>query len=330
VLPKADATETVGRRPKDGLQASENGVDGVPFGPMSEVVLDLHGARARKGVDIDAFETFLTYFRSALREFDRATQGSIPRKSGRPAARDNAASAFRLVAFKTGSGVATLEPSLAGSTNDDLVLDDAGTTLAVTTLHSMLSEIEAGQRLPSPVVEALDSARRAIGDDGSFGVELRKGCQMPRVVIDRDRIERLSQPIPIGHPMDVTVTGRLHMIEADPPNRRVQVRGQDGTDWTGLYPDRLHDLVLTLIERVVRVTGEGRRLSPMTGRLQISELEPIPHHSQDALFSVETIPVADLQQQQHVDRPQGLASLVDRWPDDDDEALQFLEATLGS
>jgi hypothetical protein len=51
---------------------------------------------------------------------------------------------------------------------------------------------------------------------------------------------------------------------------------------------------------------------------------------QDALFSVETIPTAQLQQQQQVDRPQGLASLVDRWPDDDAEALRCLEATLGS
>lgn len=51
---------------------------------------------------------------------------------------------------------------------------------------------------------------------------------------------------------------------------------------------------------------------------------------QDALFSVETIPTAQLQQQQHVDGPQGLASLAGRWPDDDDEALRFLEATLGS
>lgn len=52
--------------------------------------------------------------------------------------------------------------------------------------------------------------------------------------------------------------------------------------------------------------------------------------SQNALFSVETIPTAQLQQQQNVDRPQGLASLTDQWPADDDKALRFLEATLGS
>jgi hypothetical protein len=51
---------------------------------------------------------------------------------------------------------------------------------------------------------------------------------------------------------------------------------------------------------------------------------------QDALFTVETIPIAQLQQQQGVDGPQGLASLTDRWPDDDDEALRFLKATLDS
>jgi hypothetical protein len=48
------------------------------------------------------------------------------------------------------------------------------------------------------------------------------------------------------------------------------------------------------------------------------------------LFSVETIPIAQLQRQQNVDRAQGLASLADQWPDDDDEARRFLEATLGS
>jgi hypothetical protein len=83
-------------------------------------------------------------------------------------------------------------------------------------------------------------------------VELRDGRELPRVVIDRDRIEHLSQPIP----MVMTAT--------------------------------------------------------------------------DVLFSVETIPVAQLQQEQHVDRPQGLASLAGQWPDDDDQARRFLEATLSS
>jgi hypothetical protein len=295
---------------------------------MAEVVLDLHGTRAREGVDIDAFEAFLVHFRSALREFDRAGQGKIARKSGRPAARDNAASAFRMVAFRTGSGIATLEPSLAATEDDDLALD-AGEPLAVTTLNRMLDDIEAGRRLAGPVVEALGSARRALGEDGSFGVELSNGGARPRVVIDRERIEQMSQTTPAGPEAPLMVTGRLHLIEADLPNRRVQVRGQDGTDWTGTYPDHLHDLVLGLIERVVRVTGIGRRMSPATGRLQIDELDPIPEQTQDSLFSVEIVPAARLREDQHVDGPQGLAAMAGRWPADDEEAARFLETILG-
>jgi len=39
---------------------------------MSRVVLDLHGARAPRGVDIDALESFLANFRTAVREYARA------------------------------------------------------------------------------------------------------------------------------------------------------------------------------------------------------------------------------------------------------------------
>ncbi|HEX5926555.1 MAG TPA: hypothetical protein VFY45_22185 [Baekduia sp.] len=90
-----------------------------------------------------------------------------------------------------------------------------------------------------------------------------------------------------------------------------------------------------MLPRAEAATRVGR--TPKDG-LQTSEngVDGVPFApmsdvtGQDALFSVETIPTAQLQQQQNVDRPQGLASLVDRWPDDDDEALRFLEATLGS
>lgn len=61
---------------------------------VSRVVLDLHGARARKGVDIDALEAFLAHFRSALREYARAGEGATARKGGRPFARETAAAAF--------------------------------------------------------------------------------------------------------------------------------------------------------------------------------------------------------------------------------------------
>jgi hypothetical protein len=120
------------------------------------------------------------------------------------------------------------------------------------------------------------------------------------------------------------------MIEVDQPGRRVGIRGQDGVDWTCAYRDDLHPLVTTLIERLVRVEGVGRRTSSATGRLAISCVELIPEHSQDPLFTVETLPVEQLLAEQAISGPQGLDALVDPEWEDDEESRLFLEATLGS
>ncbi len=297
---------------------------------MSRVVLDLHGERARRGVDIDALETFLVHFRSALREYERASQGAIARKGGRSFAREAAASAFRLVKFRTGSGIAELEPSIAGDdARPDMMLDDTGEALAVTTLGGLLGAVDAEERLPDPVVEALGSARRAMGDDGSFGVKITGKRRVERVLIDATRMRRLQRPEPDSTEMPVSVTGRLHMIEANPPNRRVGVRAQDGINWTCTYPDHLHPVVTKLIERLVRLSGTGRRLTAATGRLDIERLDPIPEQAQDALFSRETVPEAQLRVEQEIEKPQGLRALVDEHWEDDDAARRFLEATRG-
>jgi hypothetical protein len=295
---------------------------------MSNVVLDLHGARARQGVDLDALETFVSHFRGALREYQRAREGAISRKGGRPAAREAAAAAFRLVEFHTGSGIATLAPSI-NAAGHFLELDDSGDVLAVTTLRRLISDIDSDAPLPDPVVESLSSARRAMGEDGSFGVTLNGNGPARHVLIDAVCIQRLERPDPDPTHTAITVTGRLHLIEADPPNRRVGVRAQDGIDWTCTYADHLHTLVTTLVERLVRITGTGLRMTVATGRLHIDELEPIPEHAQDALFSVETVPMAQLHAEQRIDAPQGLVALVDGEWEDDDESRLFLEATLG-
>jgi hypothetical protein len=297
---------------------------------MTRVVLDLHGARAQQGVEIDAFETFFEHFRAALREFFRASRGALARSGGRPAARDAAAAAFRLVEFRTGSAIATLEPVLPGDlTAADSTLDP-GEALSITTLQSLLIAIHADERLPAPVVEALGSARRAIGDDGRFGVEISGRRQSPRVVIDQERMKRLQRPESGSQDAPITVTGRLHMIEVDQPGRRVGIRAQDGVDWTCSYPDEMHVIVTTLIERLVRVEGVGRRVTTATGRLAITRLEPIPEHTQDVLFTVETVSLEQLLTEQQIDRPQGLDALVDEYWEDDEGSRLFLEATLGS
>jgi len=119
------------------------------------------------------------------------------------------------------------------------------------------------------------------------------------------------------------------MIEADQPGRRVGIRAQDGIDWTCSYPDDLHGIVTGLVEKIVRVEGTGRRVTASTGRLQVQRLELVPEHAQDSLFSVEPIPLGQLRAEQGIERPQGLAALVDPDWEDDEQGRRFLEATLG-
>ncbi|MDP9378234.1 MAG: cell wall metabolism sensor histidine kinase WalK [Actinomycetota bacterium] len=281
-------------------------------------------------MDIDALETFLSSLRAALREYWRAEQGKIPRKGGRPAGKEAAAAAFRLVKFEVGSGIATLAPAPAEADGEDLRLDDGGETLALTTLRQLLNDLDAEATLPYPVIEALSYARRAIGDNGHFGIKLAGGHERTRkVMIDEKRIKRLQRSEPDSGEGMVMVIGRLHMIEADPPNRRVGIRAQGGVDWTCVYADELHPVVTKLIERLVRVTGYGRRISAATGRLRIETLEAISEHAQDVLFTTETVPVSELRAEQKITRPQGLEALVDAAWTDDEESRRFLEATLG-
>src|SRR4051794_34741952 len=115
---------------------------------MAQVVLDLHGARAQHGVDVDALEVFFEHFRAALREYDRAVRGDIPRKGGRPAAREAAATAFRLVDSPPGSGIATLEPIAPGDLMAEAPTLELGEPLSIMTLKALVQAIERDKPLP--------------------------------------------------------------------------------------------------------------------------------------------------------------------------------------
>jgi hypothetical protein len=297
-----------------------------------KVVLDLHGTRAQVGVDIDAFEVFLRHFRAALREYDRSMRGPLARRGGHPDARDLAASSFRLIGFQVGSGIATLTPARPTESEDaNLPLDDSGDDLSMSTLMGLVSAIESDAGLPGPVVEALDSARRSIGEDGCFGVDVAGPAEgHKRIVIDDALMKRLRDAPPDSSDSSVVIIGRLHMIEVDQPGRRVGIRAQDGIDWTCQYPDELHDLVTSQLERLVRAEGTGRKLSKLAGRLVVEHLEPLPEHVQDPLFSDEPIPLEDLREAQGIADPQGVPTLLDGEWDDDDASRRFLEATLGA
>lgn len=87
--------------------------------------------------------------------------------------------------------------------------------------------------------------------------------------------------------------------------------------------------MVNLVERLVRVNGVGRLMSPTSGRIEIETIEPIIEPVQDALFTLEPVPLESLRARQGIAGPKGLDSFIDPdWPDDD-ESRCFLEATLG-
>jgi hypothetical protein len=96
-----------------------------------QITLTLEGDRAREGVSLAAFDSFVGHFLLALRYYYRSSRTSVVRRSGRPLADEELATNFRLVAFRKGSGVAVLEPALppdADALTDELPPRSRGRT----------------------------------------------------------------------------------------------------------------------------------------------------------------------------------------------------------
>src|SRR3954447_26960793 len=135
---------------------------------QERVTLTLEGEKAREGVSLAAFEGFVDHFLKALRYHYRSGQSAPIRRLGRPLGNEEVATAFRLVAFRTGSGVAVLEPALP--VESDLTLaDELPTTVAWDNLTSLLSNIER-QEVEAAVGNELRSALRALGREARFEV----------------------------------------------------------------------------------------------------------------------------------------------------------------
>lgn len=290
-------------------------------------MLDLHGPRALRGIDLDALESFIEHFRRALREFDRESRHDIVGRGGHPDSRSAAATSFRLVSFEVGSAIVTLEPVSPppGEDQEELPLTQ-DQHLASQVLDGLLDAVEES-RVSPVVAESLSGACRAIGKEASFGVRMSR--RQRRVIISEQGLSNASgADLDDAEPRRLTLTGRLHLIEIEEAGRRVGVRAQDGVDWTCTYEDPLEPQVRTLLDSLVRITGEGRRVTPATGRLAAETIEPLAEHEQGGLFSVEPVALADLQSEQGVTSPQGLGALTDPEWVDDDAARRFLAATL--
>lgn len=285
------------------------------------VRLDLHGAKAVRGVDIDALQGFLQYFRAALRDYDRATSHRREEvgRGGHPDARSKAVTNLRLTRFRVGSGIATLEEPPALETG--LPLDIEGT--AIWNLKSLLDSIERGD-LDRPVIDLLDEARRQLGPDGRYVIA---PVNHSPVELNLDTIRWLERAAAESDdPVHTTVSGRLHLVEVEEPFR-VEIRASDGTNWACAYPPELEDKVLSLVKSIVWARGIGRRKGKR-GTMELQDIEGVPEYEQSELFTREHLSTEELERAQGIRAPQGLNAVQDAGWRDDEADRMFLTSLL--
>lgn len=286
-----------------------------------QITLRIRGARAERGVSLFDFESFIDNFLAALRDYDRAGRGEPTRKSGHPDKRAEAVTAFRLVQFQTGSGVATIEPERVIADGDQLPVDDIPLSLA--TLRALTEDLAAERKLPEPVVEALGKACRSVGNDGSVAIEIA-GSADPAVLVDAHLLGRVAQAAETDDSEVQSVSGRLHLLDLEPD--RLGIRTAAGVEWSCRYPEEIEDRVMSLLGRIVWAEGSGKVASPLRGFMLIRRVEPVDVE-QSTLFTTATIDETELLAGQGIDVPQGLDSLSDPdWNDATDDA--YLAALL--
>ncbi len=287
-----------------------------------KITLTIKGARAERGVSLSDFESFIDNFLAALRDYDRAGRGEPTRKSGHPDRRAEAVTAFRLIGFQTGSGVATIEPESVVVEDDQLPVDVV--PLSLMTLQALADDLAAQRPVPDPVLDALGKACRAVGADGSVSIDLPDAPAGPLVVDSRllDRVA-LAQDAD-GRDEVRAASGRLHLLDLEPD--RLGIRTAGGVEWSCRYPEALERRVKSLLDRIVWVEGTGRLTSPLRGAMMIERIEPVDME-QSALFTTAPVDEEELLARQGISAPQGLQSLSDpEWDDETDDA--YLAALL--
>jgi hypothetical protein len=276
-------------------------------------------------VNLVDFENFVDAFLRALRDFDRSQRSEPTRKSGHPTKRSEQVTAFRLTHFKTGSGIATLEPTHAESDEPELIDDDL--RLPIANLDALLSRVEDARTVDPAVADALDDARRAFGDDGAVEVTLPSVAGRRSVRIDGEATARMRRSRPGEDTAIEHASGLLHLIDIDPD--RVGIRSPAGIEWSCHYGADIEPVVRALVGKVVWVRGDGRLTSPVRGTMEISSIHEVDGAEQTELFSFEPIPTSSLLAAQGVAQPQGIASLADPAWSDDDESEDYLRAIFG-
>lgn len=289
----------------------------------SEITITIRGARAERGVGLSDFESFIDNFLAALRDYDRAARGEQTRKPGHPERRAGAVTAFRLVRFQPGSGIATLEAEHVTAEDDQLPIADVPLSLA--TLRDLTRDLANVNALPDPVVEALAKACRAVGHDGSFAIDMADEAAAG-VVVSSELLDRIGGPSRGGSDDETrSVSGRLHLLDLEPD--RLGIRSASGVEWTCRYPEELEEHIKSLLDRVVWASGSGTLKTPLRGSMTIERIEAVDEAHQSAIFTSEPVDDRVLLDRQGITAPQGLDALSDpEWDDESDEA--YLVALL--
>lgn len=284
----------------------------------NQITLTLEGSRAEHGVSLSDFEGFIESFLGALRDYDRSRRGAPTRKPGRLERRAEAVTAFRLVRFEPGSGIATVEPErIAPPADEELPVDDL--PIALENLRALSDDIDAVKEVPEDVTTALRSACRAFGADGSIRIDFPTRVRTSPGRIDLARLERLGHVAPPAQGEVGSVSGRLHLLDVEPD--KLAIRSSTGIDWTCKYPQELETKVTRLVGTVVWAEGSGHLTGPQRGSMTIERIEPIEQGDQSTLFTQEPVSDAALLASQGIAGPQGLARLVDpEWNDETDYA----------
>lgn len=287
-----------------------------------QITLTIKGARAERGVSLSDFESFIDNFLAALRDYDRAGRGEPTRKSGHPDRRAEAVTAFRLIGFQTGSGVAVIEPEPISADDDQLPVGDA--PLSLVTLRGLAEDLAAERSVPEPVLDALGKACRAVGADGSVAIALGAGAGTP-IVVDGGLLDRVGLARNADADGEVRfVSGRLHLLDLEP--HRLGIRTASGVEWSCKYPEALDEHVKGLLDRIVWGEGSGKLTSPLRGSMAIERIEPVDVE-QSSLFTSFPVDEDELLARQGIAEPQGLDALSDsHWEDETDDA--YLAALL--
>jgi hypothetical protein len=289
----------------------------------NKITLYLEGSRAVRGVKLSDFESFVEHFLGALRDFDRSRRGVPTKTEGHPDKRAEVVTAFRMVGFREGSGIATLEPDVADDLSNALF---EGPPPQVENLDALLDSMSE-ETLPPVVSEALLKACRSLGNEGRISVESAAEPDR-RTTIDAAVLERSRAATTTAAESSFrTVSGRMHLLDLEPG--KLAIRASDGVDWVCEYPEKLESAVLQLVGRIVWAQGEGLQLSAKRGLMQIQAVQTVAEGEQEAFFTLEPVPANLLMTQQGIAAAQGLAAVGDSDWDPEADA-DYLAALLSA